>query len=146
MVPVEVMCSLGKVAIQGDQPLCLGVMTVSIETCPKAVGSEAYVHLVTFAAYDAANEGCIFACKCFMERICCLRHCGKKDMSSFGLRTNLTAFVSTPYHSGLYSSNGYGGYLACRRAAGSREGCLHQGSRKSGVLAEAELGRGREDR
>ena len=40
MVPVEVMCSLGKVAIQGDQPLCLGVMTVSIETCPKAVGSE----------------------------------------------------------------------------------------------------------
>ena len=44
-----------------------------------------------------------------MERIWCLRHCGKKDMSSFGLRTNLTAFVSTPYHSGLYSSNGYGG-------------------------------------
>ena len=66
MVPVEVMCSLGKVAIQGDQPLCLGVMTVSIGTCPKAVGSEAYVHLV---AYDAVNEGCIFACKCFMERI-----------------------------------------------------------------------------
>ena len=81
----------------GDQLLCLGVMTVSIETCPKAVGSEAYVHLVTFAAYDAVNEGCIFACKCFMERIWCLRHCGKKDMSSFGLRTNLTAFVSTPY-------------------------------------------------
>ena len=143
MVPVEVMCSLGKVAIQGDQPLCWGV---SIETCPKAVGSEAYVHLVTFAAYDAVNEGCIFACKCFMERIWCLRHCGKKDMSSFGLRTNFTAFVSTPYHSGLYSSNGYGGYLACRRAVGSREGCLHQGSRKSGVLAEAELGRGRKDR
>ena len=71
MVPVEVMCSLSKVAIQGDQPLCLGVMTVSTETCPKAVGSEAYmyVHLVTFAAYDAVNEGCIFACKCFMERI-----------------------------------------------------------------------------
>ena len=42
MVPVDVMCSLGKVAIQGDQPLCLGVMMVSIETCPKAVGSEAY--------------------------------------------------------------------------------------------------------
>ena len=63
-------------------------------------------------------------------------------MSSFGLRTNLTVFVSTPYHSRLYSSNGYGGYLACRRAEGSREGCLHQGSRKSGVLAEAELGRG----
>ena len=55
MVPVEVMCSLSKVAIQGDQPLCLGVMTVSIETCPKAVGSEAYVHLVTYAAYDAVN-------------------------------------------------------------------------------------------
>ena len=46
MVPVEVVCSLSKVAIQGDQPLCLGVMTVSIETCRKAVGSEAYVHLV----------------------------------------------------------------------------------------------------
>ena len=44
------------------------------------------------------------------------------------------------------SSNGYGGYLACRRAEGSREGCLHQGSRKSGVLAEAELGRGGKDR
>ena len=112
---------------------------VSIETCPKAVGSEAYVHLVTFAAYDAVNQGCIFVCKCFMERIWCLGHCGKKDMSSFGLRTNLTAFVSTPYHCGFYSSNGYGGYLACRRAEGSREGCLHQGSRKSGVLAEAEL-------
>ena len=68
MVPVEVMCSLSKVAIQ-DQPLCLGVMTVSIEKCPKAVGSEAYVHLVTFAAYDAVNEGCVFPYKCFMERI-----------------------------------------------------------------------------
>ena len=66
MVPVEVM---NKVAIQADQPLCLGVMMVSIETCPKAVESEAYVHLVTFAAYDAVNEGCIFACKCFMEHI-----------------------------------------------------------------------------
>ena len=74
MVAVEVMFSLGEVAIQGDQPLCLGVMTVSTETCPKAVGSEAYVHLVTFAAYDAVNEGCIFACKCFMESIWCLRH------------------------------------------------------------------------
>ena len=73
MFPVEVMCS----RIHGDQPLCLGVMTVSIETCPKAVGSEAYVHLVTFAAYDAVNKGCFFACKCFMERIWCLRHCGK---------------------------------------------------------------------
>ena len=39
-----------------------------------------------------------------------------------------------------------GGYLACRRVEESREGCLHQGSRKSGVLAEAELGRGRKDR
>ena len=68
----------------------------------------------------------------------------KKDMSSFGLRTNLTAFVSTPYQSGLVM--GMGGYLVCRRAAGSREGCLHQGSRKSGVLAEAELGRGRKER
>ena len=103
LVPVEVLCSL--VAIQGDR---LGVMTVSIETCPKAVGSETYV---TFAAYDAVNEGCIFACKCFMEHLWCLRHCGKKDMSSFGLRTNL---VSTPYH---YSSNGY---RACRRAEGAR--------------------------
>ena len=34
---------------------------MSIEMCPMAVGSEAYVHLVTFAAYDAVNEGCIFA-------------------------------------------------------------------------------------
>ena len=47
MVPVEVMCSLSKLVIQGDQPLCLGVMTVSIDTCPKAVGSEAYVHVYT---------------------------------------------------------------------------------------------------
>ena len=60
---------VSKVAIQGDQPLCLGVMTVSIETCRKAVGSEAYVHLVTFAAYDAVNEGGVFACKYFMECI-----------------------------------------------------------------------------
>ena len=105
MVPVEVTRFLSKVAIQEDQSLCLGVMAVSIETCPKAVGSEAYVHLVTFAAYDAVNEGCIFACKCFMERIWCLGHRGKKNMSSFGLRTNLTVFVSTPYHSRLYSSH-----------------------------------------
>ena len=109
MVPVEVMCSLSKVAIQGDQPLCLGVMTVSIETCPKAVGSEAYVHLVTFAAYDAVNEGCIFACKCVMEHIMVSRTLWKKRTSSFGLRTSLTAFVSTLYRSRFYSSNGYGG-------------------------------------
>ena len=125
MVPVEVMCSLSKVAIQGYQPFCLGVMMVSIETCPKAVGSEAYV---TFAA---VNEGCIFACKCFMERMWCL---GKKDMSSFGLRTNLTAFLSA--HRIILDS------LLVMGCRGSREGCLHQGSRKGGVLAEAELGRG----
>ena len=40
----------------------------------------------------------------------------------------------------------HGEYLVCGRAEGSREGCLHQGSRKSGVLAEAELGRCRKDR
>ena len=68
MVPAEVMFSLRKVAIQGDQQLCLGVLTVSNEMCPKAVG-EAYVHLVTFAAYDAVSEGCIF--ECFMEHMWC---------------------------------------------------------------------------
>ena len=112
MVPVEVMCSLSKVGIQGDQLLCLGVMTVSIETCPKAVGSEAYVHLVTFAAHDTVNEDVSLHVNVSWS-VYGVSDTGKKDMSSFGLRTNLTAF-STPYHSRLYSSNGYGVLNAVR--------------------------------
>ena len=90
-----------------------------LETCPKAVGSEAYVHLVTFAAYDAVNEGCIFASWNVYGVSDTVE---KKNMSSFGLRTNLTAFVSTLYHSRFYSSNGHvGGRRDPGRDAFTRE-------------------------
>ena len=54
MVSVKVMGPTRKVAIQRDSQF--SSIPMGIEALSDALGSEAYVHLVTFRAKDAINE------------------------------------------------------------------------------------------
>ena len=55
---------------------------MGVETLPNASGSKAYVHLVTFGADDAVNEGCVHAGERLCESIRCSGHCGVQDAFS----------------------------------------------------------------
>ena len=59
MVSVKVMGPTRKVAIQRDSQFSLSSIPMGIEALSDALGSEAYVHLVTFTAEDAINERCV---------------------------------------------------------------------------------------
>ena len=69
-------------AVQGDLQSPCGGIAVGIETLSNALGSKAYVHLVTLGAKDAVNEGCVHAGERLCESIRCSGHCGVQDAFS----------------------------------------------------------------